>query len=433
MYLDKSIQNEDINDQYLDFDPGRARSYQYPNPDNESKNYIDSTYYDKKECYFDLGYQNLKNLQINRYPEFSYLRTLFVDHNNLTMLPDPNYLPHITSLNCSVNKLTAIPFYPKITSLNICHNLIKSIKQYKNSNLNYLDCSYNEEFVLDVYLPNCIHLYITDCGLEYIDLNLIPKLEYLDCGSNNLSSIIGGQKLKEINFINNKIQSLPNFPNLINMMADDNCITILQTFPNLESLNICYNQLVTIHDQPKCTKLFASHNQIKKIGQIPLVKIVDLNNNHLNEFIVPEKIEFLSIQFNPLVKFDIQQQVLSTIKEIQIDIDTYTNICQTILKNVQNACVQTSEPKLDSLINQLDSIFDKSMSRYIYKSFCMVNFTSREEMLKKISLKIYLKYFSKKLTIDKIIKTDEFKKLYHNITQFYYKTIIITLYFNGYF
>jgi Leucine-rich repeat (LRR) protein len=115
-----------------------ARSYKYPDSED---NYVDTTYYDETFKYLDLGYQRLKQLDIKLYPEFSYLKKLFVYHNNLKLLPDPKHLPMIEELTCDSNYLTTIPFYPKLTFLNISNNKILSCAQYHNSNVHIIPVS----------------------------------------------------------------------------------------------------------------------------------------------------------------------------------------------------------------------------------------------------------------------------------------------------
>ncbi|AEX61666.1 putative leucine-rich repeat protein [Megavirus courdo7] len=69
-----------------------AKSHRYPDNDDIE---TDTTYYDEKEKYFDLGYQRLKYIDINIYPEFTYLKKLFLNNNSLKNLPNPKYLPNL--------------------------------------------------------------------------------------------------------------------------------------------------------------------------------------------------------------------------------------------------------------------------------------------------------------------------------------------------
>ena len=419
---------------YFDFDPGRVRSYRYPDPDNDG--YIESTYYDKNNRYFDLGYQKLKQLHLNLYPEFAYLKILFVDHNNLVLLPEPKYLPNLEELNCSVNQLKAIPFYPKLTFLNISHNMIDCCNQYDNSKLTYLDCSYNNGFVLDFYMPVCIHLYITNCNLEFIDLDFVPILQFLDCESNNLKYIIGESDLIEINLARNKIESLYIWPKLTFLTADDNYITVLPTFPNLSTVNICYNKLTSIDDQPNLKKFYASYNQIKCIGSMPLLEIVDLSHNAIKQFVIPNNIKYLSIQFNPLTDLSIGSVALTSIKELQVNFNTYRSISKQCLKNIDRINIQINEKELKRLVeNYLDDIFVAPLAEYIYKLFCTIEFKDHKLTLYKLASQIYLKYFAKDnvKSLDEIVLTEEFQRILYNITKFYYRAIVITFYFNGFF
>lgn len=409
----------------------RARSHRYP----DCNNYIDTTYYDEENKYLDLGFQRLKILHIDRYPEFSYLKELFIDHNNLKELPDSKYLPNLQKLKCSFNNLKSIPFYPNLTLLNIANNEILDCSQYHGSKLKYFDCSYNPGFKLDFELPYCEQLYINDNNLKSINLNLLPKLRILDCENNQLQNIHGGNNIVEININNNYIKKLPYWPNLLRLMADFNLIEQLDTYPHLITVNISHNKLFKIESQPVLKKIIANNNNIKYLGNMPELELIDLSHNYISHFDVPQKAKYISLQFNPLCDIKLGPDVLKNIKELQVNFETYKHIYKTYYHNFDSVNVQTNEEKLEQLLKKLSSIFDESISRYVFRKFNKIKFKDREDTLFKITLKLYWYYFSldgfKNMT--DLINSKEFKYLLKNITKFYYKTIVITLYFNGYF
>ena len=94
------------------------RSHKYPdektNRYGNPASYVDTIRYDAVNKNLDVAYQRLKIFNIMAYPELSVIRSLFIDHNNLTILPEPNVMPHLKELTCSVNKITHVPFYPKL-------------------------------------------------------------------------------------------------------------------------------------------------------------------------------------------------------------------------------------------------------------------------------------------------------------------------------
>src|SRR5271155_1769290 len=155
----------------------RGRSYHYPDPDPD--NYTDTTYYDEEEEQLDVAYQRLKIFSLTSYPNISTIKKLFIDHNNLTELPDPEYLPDLTELTCSFNKFKTIPLYPKLTFLDCSNNDITDLSQYHGTKIKYFDCSNNNGLTLNFSLPHCKQLYINDCGLVSIDLTLMPLLNIL--------------------------------------------------------------------------------------------------------------------------------------------------------------------------------------------------------------------------------------------------------------
>ena len=409
----------------------RARSHKYPNSDDD---YVDTTYYHKNEAYLDVGYQLLKIFNIKQYPELSVIKKLFIDHNSLTELPNPKYLPNLTELTCSANHLLGIPFYPKLIFLNIAHNNIKDCSQYHNSQIKYFDCSYNRNFNLMFKLPYCEQLYINNNDVESINLALVPNLKILDAENNNLIKIVGGLGLVEINIKNNCITELPYWPKLVRLNADHNNISKLETYSELRGIFICYNKLVSINDQPKLRKLIATNNYIKKYGTMPNLMLVDLSHNSLSDFKVPDKIEYLSLQFNPIAKLDLGPNALKNIKELQLGFITYKYIYDKYYKDFDYVSVQPNPIKLEEQLKRLSKVFDDNMIDYIYQKFYKTKFSDRADALLKVSLKLYWRYFSKNgaKTMEELVQTREFKYLLHSITTLYYKTIVMTMYFNGY-
>lgn len=408
----------------------RARSHRYPDLDR----YNDTTYYDEDNECFDLGFQLLRKINVHSYPEFTYLKKLFIDHNKLSFLPDAQYLPNLEHLTCSYNCLTQIPYYPKLTFLNIAGNQIHNCNQYHGSNIKYFDCSFNENFVMDFYLPHCKDLYINDTKLKSIDFNLLPVLQVLDCSNNELTEINNCQNLIEINAQSNRLVKLPPMDKLIRLMADYNKIVIMRTYPNLISVNITHNHLIRINDQPKLKKLIAYNNQINQMGYMPSIELMDLGHNNLDKIIIPNDAEYVSIQFNPINDLILNTSVLQSIKELQVNFETYEHIYQKYYSYFEAINVQTNEEQLEKLLKKLSNVFNDSIARYVFRKFNNIRFREREYHLFKITLKIYWLYFpiTNVKTLDELVQSQNFQHLLLNMTHFYYKTVVITLYFNGY-
>lgn len=403
------------------------RSHKFP----ENDKYVDTTYYDETNESLDLGFQGLKQIMINLYPEFSYLNKLFLDHNNLTFLPSAKHLPMLEYLTCSFNFLKEIPFYPNLTFLNTSHNKITNCHMYSGTKLKYFDCSYNSGFVYDIYLPQCRHLYINNTDLRFLNLKLLPNLNFLDCSNNVLRQINESKFLIELNIQYNKICFLPFYPNLKRLMADFNYITVLESYPKLKDLTISHNKLIVIKDQPLLEKIIANNNNIKKIDDISKSTLVDLSHNNLSFFILPNKIEYLSLQFNPILHLNINFQNLKSIKELQTSFETYKFIYKKYFDNIDVINIQTNHDKLKYLLGKLNGVFDEYLSDYIFEQFCKIKFKEREIILYNITQKLFCKIFKIENLRDEQ-NSENFKKLLNNMTNFYYKTIVATLYFNGY-
>ncbi|QGR53968.1 leucine-rich repeat-containing protein [Moumouvirus maliensis] len=411
----------------------RAKSHRYP--DNNDI-YTDTTYYDKEESYFDLGYQRLKIINIDFYPEFKYLKKLFINNNKLKNLPDSKYLPHLKELVCSNNELTQIPLYPKLIYLDISHNKIIDCSHYNNSNINYFDCSFNSGFKLNFNIPVCKQLYIDNTGIENINLNYCPYLEILDCNNNLLKKIEGGNNLIEINIEDNKINCIPVWPKLLRLMANNNAINYLDTYPELVYLTINYNKLQQINDQPKLKKIIANNNNIVKIGKMPNLKFIDLSYNKIKLLEISNNCKYAYLQFNDLQKINISDtNIFSKLHELQIDFSTYSkiyNLCQNYISSIN---IQVSGEQLTLFLKKISNVFNDNIIKIIFNKLNSVNFPKRQQEIQYISFLIFNKYFSqsKYEKLNDVVNIKEFIILYEIILNAYYHNMIITLYFNGYY
>lgn len=409
----------------------RARSHRYPRLED---GFIDTSYYDKDDEYFDLGYQLQKKINIDSYPQFLYLKKLFIDHNKLTFLPDTVNLPNLEYLNCSYNLLTSIPYYPKLTFLNISNNNIITLDKYHKSKITYLDCGYNKGLHLDFKLPYCEHLYTNSNELETINLKLFPNIHFLDCSDNDLHEINGGgDELLEINVQNNKLTSLPECPKLLRLMADRNEIKILRTYPELKSITITFNALKVIYHQPKLKKIIANDNYIEILGEMPKLTIADFSYNQLKSFTTPSRAHYISVQFNPLNNFIINPNSFKHIRELQINFETYSHIYKKYYHKFKFINIQTNGEILKGMLQKLAShkFFDQDTISFIFEKMMTIKFKERNKIFYFIAIKIYKKYYKTKN--NPIIDMFDFDHLCNTIAKFYYKTIVITLYFEGYF
>ncbi|AQN68343.1 hypothetical protein [Saudi moumouvirus] len=411
----------------------RAKSHRYPD-DNDI--YTDTTYYDKEENYFDLGFQRLKIINIDSYPEFKYLEKLFINNNKLKKLPDSKYLPHLKELVCSNNELSQIPLYPKLIYLDISHNKILDCSHYNNSNIKYFDCSFNSGFKLNFNIPSCKQLYINDTGIENINLNYCPYLEILDCSNNLLKKIEGGNNLIEINIQDNNINTVPVWPKLLRLMANNNVINFLDTYPELIFITISYNKLQQINDQPKLKKIIANNNNIIKIGNVPNLKFIDLSYNKIKLLEMPINCKYAYLHFNDFQAIKISDKnVFLKLRELQIDFSTYSKIYDQFQKYISSINIQVSGEQLTLFLKKISNVFNDNIIKIIFNKLNSINFPKREQEITYISYLIFNKYFSKSKynKITDVIDITEFKTLNQIILNAYYHNMIITLYFNGYY
>lgn len=408
----------------------RPRSDRYPDSDDD--NYTDTTYFDKNEKYLDIGYQRLKIINIKLYPELSTTKSLFINNNNLTVLPDPKYMPHLTTLDCANNKLKRIPFYPNLTMLVINNNKIEDIKQYEQSQIKYLDCSFNNNINLDIYLPNCRKLYITDCNIELIDLKLFPILKILDCENNKIKKLSPCNTLVELGIQNNLLTAISKYPNLVRLFADNNKIcSIDYTFEKLLSMAVSDNYITYIKSQPVLEKLSAKYNCISILSPMPKADTIDVTCNQITKYTINNFIEHAYLYFNPITDLEIN---FDTIKELKIGFFCYKHICNRYSKKFELCDINTSIEKLEQMLTKMENIFNQKMRDLIKRKISKIKFIEKDIHLLNLTALLYCKLFNltELESITQLSKTKEFIRLFGIVEDMYYNTMIITLYFNGY-
>lgn len=407
-----------------------VRSHKFPKDDS----YICTTYYDKHDKYLDLGFQRLKNLNPKLYPEFSYLKILLVDNNCLNHLPDPSCLPNIKELSCAYNLLINIPYYPNLIKLNLSHNKVLECDQYNHMLLESLDCSYNEHFRLPSYLPECRYLYTRNILSKKINILNYPKLEFLDCGNNEIGEILGGEKLIEVCAENNKLTCLPEWPNLLRLMVDYNDLTSLESYPNIIYIEISHNKLKKIGAQLVLKQIIAHNNFIESIGKMPLLEIGDFSFNKISDFILPNKILNISLHFNPMKNLILHSNILNNIHNLQINYNTYNNIYKQYYTFINHVTVHTNSDKLKIILVPLKNYFNHKIISFIYRAVMKIDFRERDNSINIITLKVYkmqiffLKIKKKNLDSDKYINL--YNIIHNIISSIYYDSIVMTLTFN---
>uniref|UniRef100_A0A6C0CAE8 Uncharacterized protein n=1 Tax=viral metagenome TaxID=1070528 RepID=A0A6C0CAE8_9ZZZZ len=402
----------------------RTRSHRYSREDGE---YTNSTHYDPQNNSLDIGFQRLKIFNCKIYPDMSSIKFLFVHQNNITNLPDASLLPNLTELNCSNNNLKNIPFYRKLITLNISFNKVTELNHYHNSDLKYLDCSFNPNIALNIYLPYCKHLYINDTKLTNIKLSRFRKLKFLDCSNNNLHDIDPSNSLLELNIQNNEMTELPLFPILNVLMIDDNFLTSLVTYPYLKILNASRNKLIHIDSQPQLTKITASHNLVSKIGLMPKLEIIELDNNNITNFEIFGVSKHVCLQFNPITNLGVHEQAFQNIEELQVDYKMYEKIYAKCYDSIKSINIFACENKIDEKIKKLEGVFSARMLKFIKKMFLKTEFQNRGNMFGQITVRICDEYFKND---DETTMREKCIMTLKNISKLYHKIIVVSLIFN---
>jgi len=388
-----------------------VRSHKFIN----THKYIDTTYYDEKENCLDIGYQMLIRIDLKLYPKISNISKLLVDYNNITVLPPSSLLPHLQELSCSSNKLSSIPYYPKLYFLNVSKNFLTNLIYYDMSNLDYLDVSFNKDFDLNITLPYCKKLFITDCNLKSFNIKILPQLQYLDIENNKLDFLNSHNCLLELNIKNNVFSELSEYPSLEILFADYNKIQTLNTFTNLKKVTISNNNLVSIDHQPNINSLIADHNKITKIGNFPHIKTIDLSYNKITQFEISNNIVQCYLHFNEMTLLKIPNLNLALLAELQISFNNYKKIYESIVNYIKYIEFSNNLIEVEKNIKKYNLEYFTS---YILTSFRKIKFVNRSIQLRKITK-----------NISRNIKSNTFDNLLEKISAIYYSTLFVNIYF----
>lgn len=345
----------------------RIRSHRFPLPEDAIT--TDTTYYDAQAQTLDIGYQALKIVKPEIYPNFAQLQVIFMDYNALQHLPPGEMMPNLRHLSVRANQLTAVPLYPELRFLNAAENRLTCLPAYRMSKLRHLDVSNNPGFVTDIHLPMLRKFFVNDTQTAHLDLTLMPNLEILDCSCNTIRELTSGDKLVEINCSKNTLSQLPLYPAIVRINAAHNVLTQLPTYPKIRDLIVSYNRLTTIC-QPTCRRLSADHNMLTDVASMPEAEYLDLGYNHLTQLTVTPILSLLSVQFNQ-VRLDIPPN--HNLTNIQIGYWTLQNF----LQNKTGFHRVTLEVDADALRTELAKICPDITSlsvNFVHSKFCKIRF-----------------------------------------------------------
>lgn len=412
----------------------KSRSHRFTR-ENE---YTETIVYDEETNILDAGYQKLRILPENYLVNFTLVTTLFLDYNELTYLPESNKLPNLVRISCISNEISEIPFYPRLKEMNVSKNRISRLDDRYYQTLRYLDISHNK-FKLNNILLKCKELYINNNDLNSLNLDLLPNIVFLDCSNNNISNLKYthiNKYLLEIDASNNKLSSLPIFPNITIMNLDYNNLENLITYPKLELLNINHNNLSYISNQPCLKTLNAKRNKINSLGIMPSLRNVDLTYNEIRKFIYTQHIETLLIYSNPLKELELSH-VINTIKELAISYELYENIYSKYKGQYGYIEINVNPEKVKDKLEQLKKfpkIYSNDIIEYIGKKFNNSVFGNHYDTIVKIAIKMYRRTYMRDVRlVSEVIKTMSFRHIVQQILTLYYSTLVVYIYFNNYY
>jgi Leucine-rich repeat (LRR) protein len=403
-----------------------ARSHYYPDVFNsvESEQYTETTYYDPKKHYLDIGYQRLKVLDIAVYPGFSGLTRLHLDHNCLEKLPGAEILSNLRELNAGHNRLQEIPYYPRLRHLQIGHNRIKGLPQYRGSRLQFLDCSFNQGIDLNILLPYCQNLYCTDNGLVELNLDYFPVLHVLDAEHNRLTRIQGCPPLQEANLEDNCLSTIPVWTRLEYLNIGNNRLSTLPVLSCLRVLHCAHNRLTRLPELSSLEELMAEDNRLSSLDNLPKATYLDLAHNFLHGLRIPQNVRQLSLQFNPIDSI----APGPNLQNVQVGFNLYAYLYKHYYGRIHRVMAQTNGFQLEKIIQKIRLMLPASLVEYIYQIFSHVKFNRSQRMLYQVSRKIYQYYCP-----DRDIRDDpkKFLQILVQVFYLYHATLVVTVYFKN--
>lgn len=339
------------------------RSHRFP----KKGEYVDSTKYNKKDQTLDIGYQLLREVPAKY--DYSMISTLFVDYNKITSLPE---MPRLIKLSCKGNCLIDLPYFPSIRHCNVANNMIKRLPpQYTSSKLEWLDISGNG-FKLNVTLPRCTNLYITDNNLQTINLGYVPHIKYLDLSNNVLRTLSDCSTLLELHAKNNKLDTIGRYDSVQHLDVSNNRLTVLHDYPSLVTLNVEGNNLTEIN-QPTIDSLIAKGNKLTKYHCPRRLEYLDLSNNMVQDITLSSRVVSAYIDNNPLKQISGHYDSL---QEISLEYSTYRIIYESIKNKIVN---------VDSLMvkSRLRPLFGSNIA--VYEAIADCTLGKHEEQLRRVA------------------------------------------------
>lgn len=149
-------------------------------------------------------------------------------------------------------------------------------------------------------LPKLEKLICDECKIENLDL-VNSNIIYLNIADNKLKSIpLNMSKIVALNISGNEITNIDSLPDNIRLLSVDNCnIEIINKLPSkLEKLFCSYSSVKKINCEfpEKLMDISLVGNELNSIPKIhDNIKILDLSENPLRNFVPPTTLEKFNI------------------------------------------------------------------------------------------------------------------------------------------
>lgn len=228
---------------------------------------LDSIEYRFKMCKkSDYEMLNLSGMSLKQLPNNTpkQIKSLFIDNNLLTEIPDLSEFKKLTTIDCTANMINKINGLPLCLKEFVCrNNQLKDIDILKKSiDLERLDISGN----IINRVPKMDKLKILICNeCKLTKLPTLESIEVIRCRNNQLININPDYKyLRLLDCSANQIKQLPFFENLEELMCDCNQITDIPVYPKIHFIHCINNQPIkTINYLPKLKELKCDFQPIK--------------------------------------------------------------------------------------------------------------------------------------------------------------------------
>ena len=255
------------------------------------------------------------------YRELNDVQEVDVRSGNIASMQGIEYMPKLTKLSCSDNKLKKLDISKNTALLYLycTKNQLTGLDLSKNTSLLVLECRFNQMSSLDVSNNKSLFNFVCEGNkLTSLDVSNNTQLSWLDCGSNQLSAIdvSKNKALKWLFCSYNQLKNLDirNNTKITWLQCDGNQLTNLDLSQNttLTRLRCAENQITSLDlsNNLALSEEFACYdNRLTSINVSKNTSLTHLNcrNNQLTSLDVSNNtlLKYLGCEKNRLTSLDV--------------------------------------------------------------------------------------------------------------------------------